>query len=450
MRTCTPFLLLAGLLAAAPAYAGTIQKINEDRDKLIIGLSKAELAVLEEGEVLVMELGKERYQMTGVVLTLNAEKQTALVELDMIDERLERKMPVRFLSHSWNTPSSPIIGNYGQYHQYSRSFLEARAGAIYEALTVEDGSTESKSTSKATGMIFGAEGYALFNPQLIGGGLAYERRSVSIDAKEDGGDYGDEVTVNQLRPGLWLEIEPGWRLGMRYDYSMITVEHDSEALRGKYDYNVGEPRLAVLRRTKQSEWGAEYKDKDKFDTTVTVTTQSNIEGNFGLTIRTPAEASVFYRTASTPQFAWGAAFGYVFYERGPALEGGELGPKPKVPELLRLRASFEYRRDTDDKIDWGLTYDGAKSPGIVVQERAINAVGAFLTYLRPLLEPAQGLQAGGTLSLFAGTNTVENDGTDAVTGETAVYEDKYTGYGAQLLLFISRDFDVDMRRRKAL
>ena len=264
----TPGLVLVGLLLATqatPAVAAMIQRVNKDKDKILLGLSQAEMAALEPGQQVIVEIDKPRFALAGQVEKINPLKKTAVIAFEDSDERFQPKQQVRFLSTFWNPESSPLITSYAQYHQYAHSGVEAGLGAFFEGTSEKAGG--EKGFTQAYGDRIVAQGYAIVSPTWFGLGLGFERRDVSYD---DQAVFDEAVTVtyNAIRPGFWVELQPHWRLGAKYDFTQIEEEYKT-AIGQNFSYTFGQPEISVTYFDNQGEYGIDYINKDESTATYT-------------------------------------------------------------------------------------------------------------------------------------------------------------------------------------
>lgn len=435
--------LLAG--AASSAYAATVLKVNKEKDKVLLELTQAELAAAEEDRDVVVEFGKLRTITHGILRRLNPVKKTVVLELEAPDERFSKRQPVRFLSAFWNQSTSPLIFNYGQYHQYPRAFVEASAGAFTSSMEIDQGE-DAKVKSDTLGWRFFGGAYMALVPDRFGFGTRFDRRDIgSKSTSNTGTESGDtkaDIVLNRATPGFWLAVPWDLRVHARYEYSAIEMVLDVPP-KFTFNYTNGVPIIGVLMVTPDAELGIEYRDKDKFTSEATLTFAGKT-----VTIedvrQVPAEVDVSYRSVSTPLFIWGAGFGFIFYERlTEDPDGGKLERKPEIPELLRARVTFEHRLSDGDKFDWMLSYDGGKSESLATTPRIINVGGFAVTYQSAF---SPGFTIGGTMTGEYGTLATKEELTDQATGETIEAKDAYSGYTTSLMVFAKYDLDLGQTR----
>ena len=89
-------LLFLGL-GASKASAAIIKKVNKDKDELLVGVSKIEMAALAADKSVTIEIGsgRGRFLVSGVVETLSTQKQTVVIALSEPDRRVTNKLNVR-------------------------------------------------------------------------------------------------------------------------------------------------------------------------------------------------------------------------------------------------------------------------------------------------------------------------------------------------------------------
>ncbi len=430
-------------LAASAAEGATVRKVSKDKMKILIQLNQAELAAVDEDEEVVIEVGDDRFVVSCTLAKLNPVKQTVVLVLEAPDRRFTKKQSIRFLSIFWNVALSPLVTTPAQYHQFAHSFGELGAGYTFQQLQtkVED----LKTTTTQSGTRVATEAYLHFDPKWFGASVAFERRDGLIDTRgvDETQHVSANVGINQIRPQVWAFAGEGYRIGLRYDHSMITETRGSGNDALAFDYVIGEPKVAFSDFDKEHEYVVEYKDRGDFMAVDT----STVAGRF-VEVKSkrkhPAELRVKMRNVSSPVFVWGLGLGFVFFER-EGVPGEPLAPKAGPEELLRLHASFESRLPSGAKLDWMVYYEGAKTAGFVTSERGINVLGGHLSYQRPLLFP--GFLVGGAVALEGGLRNVEVDAEAAGVEEDengeipATATAKTTGGAASLLAFARFEFD---------
>lgn len=421
-------LVCGAVLAGATAEAAILQRVNKDQHRIIVELSQAELESLEEGQDVVVEVGKQAFVVYGTVGKINVPKKTAVLIFAEGDQRFVKKQSVRFLSIFWDHPFAPQIASYAQFHQYKRSSFDTGLGGFGSYTEAKTSGVRAKTTSVGARLLIG--GHLIFVPSLFGGAFAYERRMARIDTKYDGGDKGSATALlNQLHPGLWYEVQPGWTLGLRYDYT--AMERDVEyANKNRFTNDYGRAVVSAVYHDTHTEYGGLYKDKVA---STAIDAEYNPDGSTREVkdkIRVPAELSFFYRKLASPVFIWGGTFGYVFFER--KISPGVLAPKPNLQDLLRARVDFEHRLGDGSKLAWSVYYDGAETPGLLETPKGLNTLGVGTTYQ---LGFGQGMMAGITIDVEGGGRIVEQNGVTT----------SYKGFGVDALAFARYEFDATGR-----
>jgi hypothetical protein len=440
-------LALATLAAAtlgADARAATIHKVNKDFTRLIISLSSAELAALETDMPVVFEFGKEDGVASGHIGQINVVKKSAIIVLDAPDTRLKKKQELRFVSFFWNPILSPLMLSYSQYHQYSRSSVETALGLFGTDLTQKVGDTTQRTT--ADGLAFDLNGYLIFNPSLIGAGLGFDYREVQTATRLGDQKAAGELTLSRLEPGVWIEVQPHWRVSLRYDYTTMDVKYGSGDDVIAYPFSFQEPHLGLVWFQRDFEAGVHYKDREVFTAVDSKLTRDNGAVVYKETRKLAADLDFHFRDVVSPLFIWGGNLGYVFHER-TRREGEAPEPEPAPYELLKLGTSFEHRLTQGSKLDWRLALEGAKVPTLATTPREVNTFGGSVAFYH-LLMPQ--LVVGGMTELAAGIKDDRVSRVDPVTGETTKQERQATGYLFHLQVLARYDFDFggDAWRRR--
>jgi hypothetical protein len=425
----TLFLAVAAAAACTTtsiAVGATIAKVNKEKNKVIIVLSQAEMAKISEGDEVVVEFGKDAFITHGVLTKLNPVKQSVVLTVEIPDDRFAEKQTIRFLSTYWNAPYGGVLRGYSQYHQYSRSSLDAGFGGIGGQVTADlDG---DKTTDKFGGTTFRADGYLMFDREWLGLGFGYERFDLTMTDLD--------ATSNIVRPGLWFGVESGWRIGIRYDYTAL--QHDVDG-GSTFIYELGSPVVDVTHFSATSEFGLQYKDRAAFTAIDTSTTPDGTSVDVESPLRVPAEVSVYSRWVSSPLYVWGLGLGYLFFER-ELDDSLPLRERPKIHELLRMQFTFEHRLSDGDKFDWQLYYDGGKTPAPHGNEKVINSLGWRGAYQMPF---GSGHMAGVSTYVEGGVHSRTVSGpADPTTGESEDLTLKYSGFGYGLLMFVHYELDL--------
>lgn len=428
------FALATALLVhwwATPVHAATVAKVNKEQDKVIIALSQSEMAALSDDDEVVVEFGKEGFVTFGSLSKLNPVKQTVVLTVETPDDRFAAQQPLRFLSVYWNAPYSPVIGGYSQFHQYSRSWMDAGFGGVGGQVTSDlEG---DKATFKYGGTNFRADGYLLFSREWFGIGMGFDRYDLAIT---DGG-----VTSNTVRPGMWTGVEAAWRLGLRYDYTALEyeLEDDNDST---FVYELGAPLLDVTHFDAGAEYGLRYKHRAAFTAVDTITfTGGSVD--FESPLKQPAQLDIFGRWVASPLYVWGLGLGYLFFER-ELDDSLPLRTKPKIYELLRLNANFEHRLSDGDKFDWQVYFDGAKAVAPHGGEKGVNSLGWRGAYQVPF---GVGHIAGLSGYVEGGVNSEDVDSVDPATGEGQALTREYKGFAYGMMLFVHYELDLTEKKR---
>lgn len=434
------FLALLAVFAT-PAFGATVEAINDDASRIILKLTQAELAAVEDDQTVLIEVAARPtvFVVTGKLTKVNPVKKTVVVILQDSDLRFEKRQGVRFLSLFFNPLLSPLITSYSQYHPYARSGVEGGIGYFYEKYLVRSG--ESRDKTVATGLEIALESNVVVKPRSFGGGVGYRRFGSEINVSADGKDVSIEDTINQIRPGIWFEVDPGFVLGLRYDYSMDEeVYGDGGPV---FNYSLGEANLGLTYYGPDYEWNLHYKDKASF-TAIDTMTDGAEKFTVENTTKTPATLDISVRDVQSPLFGWGLGVGYVFYER-ELKKGLELRSKPTPAEVLKGRLMLEWRLDDGSKVDSVLSYAGGRASSRFFSDNIANKVGLSLTYLQPFLES---LAIGGTLAVEGGAITLADQEVNSTTGEVDEVAREVETVGASLLAFVRTEFDLLAKGRR--
>lgn len=421
VRRMPIWLLFGG--AALPANAGTIEKISKGQDKILVSLSPSEMQVLEDGDHVVIEIDKPRMVLEGTLERLNPVKRTVVVVFEDEPSGLERKQTLRFRSPFNNVASSPIMVSLAQYHQYGRSGAEAGLGAFYEGLNTDSEGEQTKSSIVATRLLLST--YLVPRVSWLAGSFSFDRREGKVKSSTG---TGAKFVLNQVTPGVQAEPLPAWRVGVAYRYSMLDVRLSGGGAPAYY-FELPELLFSAVNFGPDYELGVDYSGGAKNTATDTQANGSSLNSSSS-TLKIPSEAFVFYRRVSSPLFIWGVGAGYVFYERSPG-NGGPLREKADLPQLLRLRATFEHRLDTGAKFDWGLVYDGAQTTTLSMSAQEANEAGVLLGYQTEVKD-----------LLLVGVEGELHSGSARHKDSEGRGGGSVTGYRASFLAFARYEFDV--------
>lgn len=438
-------LALCLLAPLAPrANAAVIEKVNADQDKIILGLSQTEMAAMEEGDDVIMNVAAhpDHFVIAGKVTKINLLKKTAVISFEQPELRFEPTLKVRFLKALWDVATSPVMTSYTQYHQYSRSGVEAGIGEFYEGTS--GASSQGSSFTQAIGTRYLFEGYLLFNPHWVGAGISAERRDIQYEQRGAVGAFNVDVTYAALKPGVWVEPQANWRLAFRYDSSSIDNTIKGSGLNNPITFTFAQPEFGVLHYDSDGEIGVNYTDA-RASTYTTTTVTDGVSVSESTAMKMPAELFAFFRHVSSPTYIWGLGLGYSFYERDLG-DGEPLRPKANPEELLRLRGDFETRLADGDKINYEIFYDGGRTLGLSTFEQQANLLGLSVTYQTLL---ADQFVVGGTLTGAAGVATRSLSTFDS-SGNEVDYDERITGFRASLLLFARYEFDLIAKKRRPL
>jgi hypothetical protein len=451
-RLAAPLAAASVAAASGTAAAATVRKVSAEKDQILVELTQAEMAVMTEGRAVILEIGKDRFIASGRLTKINIVKQTAVIELDEADDRIEAKQKVGFASFFWNVASSPVMTAVAQYHQYSRSFVEGRVGGFGGQLSSTDTTQSHSDESKATfsGYLMAVEGHLVIYPHNFGFGAAYERRDGS--GKTEGTHKSDEgettsksttsETVNILTPSVWFETTPGLRYGLGYAYKTVDYGYELGDFKPKWNFTTGRILASLVGYGDTSEWGVEYHDRGRQEQSDTLVGDDASQTTVRYVYTDPAELAAFYRSASSRTFIWGLRGSYLLVDRRGAKDA-PLDRRPTIPEQLTLRLSFEHRLTDGDKLEWMITYAGAQAHGLDDSPRGINAAGFALTYQMPL---GTGWTGGGTFAAEGGALKVQDDREAESGGEVVTTE--ASGVNGSLVVFVRREFEGEGRRRR--
>jgi hypothetical protein len=439
------------MVIAGVAQAAMVQRINEEHDKLIVELTAAELAMLEEDEQVVIEAQSPRFVTTGVLKKMNLQKKTVVIVLDEPDTRFARRQRLVFLPYIQNTVFSERISNIGQYHQYNRSLGGGEAGYIYQTQkqVTKLGDTENTDNLLVSGYHFGGEGYLLFDPEWFGLSFGYERRGLaattSSESNSDTTALAEDATYNfeidYIRPAAWIEVERNWRVGLSLDYYMVGYNDDSLDL--THSFALLAPRISAVRYNRQSEFLFYYQDRAKFESVTSTGSATGVSTEVNATAKIPAELGLAWRAVSSPTFVWSSGLAWIFYER-ELTDSLPIRRKAGPEELLRLSLGFEHRLVSGSKFEWSLNYAGAQNPSpLVIAEQDTNQLQLNFGYHMPY---AEGLLIGGNFGLSFGMRTQEEESeTEGGDPENTTV----SSFGGTFALFVQKDFDLlDDGRRK--
>lgn len=445
------FMLVGSGLCTEVAQAAVVQRINEEKDKLIVELSAAELAALEENQEVVIECQDPRFVTTGVLKKMNLQKKTVIVVLDEADVRFAKRQRLIFLPYIQNTVFSHHITVSAHYHQYTRSLAGAEAGSTYQSYKQKIVKGENETTNKTvlSGYLAGLEGYLLFDPEWFGASFGFERRGLTAVTASDSADATGPVSdrsykfdVDLIRPAAWVEVERNWRIGLNLDYYMVGYYDDTYVI--SHSYNLFAPKISAVRYSRLAEFTFFYQDRAKFDSVTTYSAAPGISTEIESTAKIPAEIGLSWRSVSSPTFVWSSGLGWVFYERELS-DAVPIRRKAGPEELLRLSLGFEHRLASGSKFDWSFVYAGAQipSPAVIVEQNT-NQLHVNLGYHTPI---GDGLLLGGNLGLNGGLRTQKEDAEVEGTEES---ETTVNSVGGNFMVFIQKDFDLldDGRKRR--
>lgn len=428
-------------LGSPPAFGATILKIHSDHDKLLLGLTTAELNQVEEGQQTLVEVATPKFIAGGVFAKFNAVKKTVVVELPDADERFAVKQQVRFLPLLLNVASSPIITSAAQYPNGTHPMVEGGVGGFFE------GSQETASGNKGSHVSKGARllahGYLVLNSEAYGLNLDFEHRASGSQLRPIGGSSSLDVHYDQLAPSVWVEVWPHWRLGLRYDYTVIVQAYSGDS-QGSYQFSLARPIGALLWTDVDTEIGLDVSTEHNAGASAEYVKTSGQKPTTTYEKRlykAPAEVLLHYRHVTSPFFAWGAGAGYIFFSRTQG-DGKALEPRAQIPQLLRFRLNFEQRIADGDKFEWVLSYDGGKARGLSTLELTANEVGLQATYQSQL---ANKWICGVTFDVAGGFALLADNKLDA-SGKSIEVDRKVIGYRSGFIAFANYAFDPLLKK----
>ena len=376
-RLAVLVLPVGAFLLSLPAAGATIIKVNAEHDKLLLSLTPAELAFVANDEKIWVEVNYPRIVAVVTFTKFNASKRTVVAELPEWDDRFEARQQLRFLPMLFNVASSPLITSAAQYSYGSRAIVEGGLGGFIESSKEYIGTARGTQTAKGARLT--AHGYLILDSRYFGFNFDYEHRVATAKLKPVGQSSTMSMHLDQLSPSAWVEFSPGWRLGLRYDYTVIVQAYSGDE-RGNYQFSVGRPIATLLWSDGDTETGldvsAEHNAGAVASYTETKTRAYTYEARL---YKVPTEIFAHYRSIVSPFFGWGFGAGYLLINRTPSA-GKTLDAPATLPEVVRFRLGFEERLANGDKYEWAVTYDGGKTRGLSTLERKANEIGLQGTY----------------------------------------------------------------------
>ena len=440
--------LFAVLVAAAtfslcslPAVGATILKIHSDHDKLLLGLTTAEANQVEDGQQTLVEVANPKFIAGGVFAKFNAVKKTVVLELPDEDERFAVKQQVRFLPLLLNVASSPIITSAAQYPNGTHAMVEGGVGGFFEG--TQETALGNKGSQVSKGARLLAHGYLVLSSEAYGLNVDYEHRASGTQLRPIGGSSSLDVHYDQLAPSGWVEVWPHWRLGLRYDYTVIVQAYSGDS-HGSYQFSVARPIGTLLWTDVDTEIGLDVSAEHNAGAAaeyVTTSGQKQTTTYQDRLYKAPAEVLLHYRHVTSPFFAGGMGAGYMFFSRTQG-EGKALEPRAQMPQLLRFRLNVEQRLADGDKFEWVLSYDGGKARGLSTLELNANEVGLQATYQSQL---ANKWICGLTVDVAGGFALLADQKLDA-SGKSIEVDRKVIGYRSGFIAFANYAFDPLLKR----
>ena len=439
-RPLLPFslaLALAGL-EGAPARGATVVKIHSDGDKLLLSLSDAEMLAIAADQPALLESGNPRFRVGGWLRKLNQAKKTIVFELPEEDERFEIKQQVTFVPLIHNLESSLLVTSAAQFPAGSHAMVEGGVGGFFEGQ--QETEAGDKGGQTASGGRLTAHTYLVLNSPLYGFNLDYEHRVASATIKPVGASSTMSMHLDQLKPSGWLEVAPSWRLGLAYDYTVIVQAYSGDT-HGSYQFSVARPIATILSTDATSELGLDLMPSHNAGASADWAASQTQTNHYDRLYKAPAEAYAHYRWASSPTSTWGAGLGYLLFERtqGP---GQPLEPKATIPQLLRVRFSYEERNEEGERIEWMLSYDGGKTRGLSTLELTANEIGLQVSYQTQVKNK---WICGLTVDVGGGLATLSDNAVDA-SGNVSQVDRKVIGYRAGLLAFANYALDPLLKK----
>jgi hypothetical protein len=424
--------------------AATIRGINKSANKIILKLSRKELAEADPGDHCLLIIIKEQKTILGKIVSMDPVKSTALIKLEDPDESLVKKSEIRFLPIYWNFLHSPSLASAPQYHQYPTTNVELDLNYKYRSLEQVEKTSydlETVESSESTTNIIGSgtTNSFIINTNIVKDDLGFKLKVNSIkediisDTDGTKTEYNSVVTVFQ--PEIWYRVEENWRLGIGLIHHILDRSILFEDTSSNFASEADQAILSVLNSGKDSQYGFWATNRVVREIPSNIRTYSTSSSTSTTYVENySSQMEIFYRSVNTPESIWGLKLGFTFWERDRG--NGEMAPEFSFYELMRVAFVRENRLSSGDKIETIYSFKGSKTPTDVNLDQGINTVGLDIIYRTHWSESLSwGLEFSidGGLDSFSTSDDLEND--EIRNTDTSV-----SGFQSYIGLLISNEF----------
>ncbi len=443
LATFTVFFSLFVFAFTPQSRSATIAGIKKSKDRIILKLTRNELAVHVPGEDCLLKSATSGNVTNAKILTMDPVKSTALIVLEEPSEDFAKKEKITFLPVRWNFARSPVITMAPQFYQFDHDFTEfqlrTRTGELTQTTTTSYSEESVESSEEETKVSISGSAYKFdlaseFIANTLGLAiqidLGDEKSAITTD--DFTVDYESDVTI--FRPLIWYAVEGNWRIGLGLEHTILKRSYAYSDTTSEYNSEADQGVLSVLYSELDYQFGFWTKNR------AIRTIPSDVKDGSGQAIQDKtyfenysSELEMFYRSLNAPDSVSGFKLGVIFWER--ARGDGDMAPQFDLYELVRLSYFRESRLSSGNKIESVFSYKGSKTSNLVGNIQGINTLGFNLIY-RALW--SEGITWGIDFNIDAGSDAYEEE-EDVGNSEIRMTEDSISGFHGYLALLIAVD-----------
>ncbi len=402
-------LAVGALLFSASAHGFYVERLNDEKDKIIVTLSDQELTRISISQRVKVLILQPYLRLDGAITKITSEKHTAVVTLDAPELTLVPRVHGRFQPLFSDRLIPRVLPARSQWYQNTQSSVDSSVGGIVE-YTVED-IAGIKSKSYLSGTRVGVAGQVVFSPEVFGMGLAYDesrlRGRIRVGSKEK---VGFNAKVHQFEPGAWYQVEPRWKAGLAIKYT--TFDHLYSGYLFDQHYELNQYIGSMTYTDGVSEWTWAYESKDE----AKVSPKERSEGisQDSTLYKAPAIFTMEFRKSLAANLTWGVGGGYIFYERSQG-KGVALRQRATHDEKVLLHAMLTRIGEDGTKWDWTVSYAGARDNYQSMRELGANMGKLRVNYQMPSKDA---WVYGGACDIWGGKSQFEDQSLNTSTKET--------------------------------
>jgi len=387
--------LLTYLVQCPISYGAKLLAINKDNDKIILKLSRMELAQVTLGEGYFLNVTKIDKTLQGTVSKINPLKSTAVLKLDKPHLELKKNQKIVFLPSHWaaNHSSSyalPIQYKHKNKNEFAaelllqESFLNQKV-EVFDP-NKPDSSSEGElkvdeSSSKFSGIMT-----LEFVPDVLGmsGIFAMHEGDKKTTISDTSDTLNTTITsVTVFNPDVWYQVEEFWTIGGGLIHTFLSKDIRTEDTSSVHNIESDQFSLSVMRAFENASLGFEYTHRSLRTTGSDIknTITGEVQG-LTYTVKRPSTLKSFYKSNADARNSWSLGAGYTFWERDRGLD--ELAPAAAYPEMLQLNYLYEARLDSGNKLDSNFYLHGSKTENHLLDSKEINVLGMEFKYRAPI------------------------------------------------------------------